>query len=132
MSQNLLLVYIIFLFLKIHQLFSDLTSALAKREDIPLNIKKVINLYTNNDSFLPYDFLSIFEFNRLEFTTNGLLTNMNLNRRGILLCFIVLYRILLIDIFKRHLFYFIKIREMDVDKLYLLRTYEKNWKIMKK
>jgi len=74
---------------------------------------------------LPYGFLSTFEFNRLEFTTDGLLTNMNLDRKGMLVCFIVLYRILLVDIFKRYLFYFKKIREMDVDVLYLLETYEK-------
>ena len=50
---------------------------------------------------------------------------MNLDRKGMLVCFIVLYRILLVDIFKRYLFYFKKIREMDVDELYLLETYEK-------
>ena len=109
----------------IHQLFSDLTSALAKRDDIPLDIKKTINLYTNDGSLLPYGFLSTFEFNRLEFTTDGLLTNMNLDRKGMIVCFIVLYRILLVDIFKRYLFYFKKIREIDLDELYLLEVYEK-------
>ena len=109
----------------IHQLFSDLTSALSKRDDIPLDVKKIINTYINDGSLLPYGFLSTFEFNRLEFTTDGLLTNMNLDRKGMLVCFIVLYRILLVDIFKRYLFYFKKIREMDVDELYLLETYEK-------
>ena len=110
----------------IHQLFSDLTSALAKRDDIPIDVKKVINLYTNDGSLLPYGFLSTFEFNRLEFTTDGLLTNMNLDRKGMLVCFIVLYRILLVDIFKRYLFYFKKVRDMDLDELYLLEVYEKH------
>ena len=110
----------------IHQLFSDLTSALAKRDDIPVDIKKIINLYTNDGSLLPYGFLSTFEFNRLEFTTDGLLTNMNLDRKGMIVCFIVLYRVLLIDIFKRYLFYFKKIREMEVDELTLLEAYEKH------
>ena len=109
----------------IHQLFSDLTSALAKRDDIPIDVKKIINLYMNDGSLLPYGFLSTFEFNRLEFTTDGLLTNMNLDRKGMLVCFIVLYRILLVDIFKRYLFYFKKIREMDLDELMLLEVYEK-------
>ena len=110
----------------IHQLFSDLTSALAKRDDIPIDVKKVINLYINDGSLLPMGFLSTFEFNRLEFTTDGLLTNMDLDRKGMLVCFIVLYRILLIDIFKRYLFYFKKIREMDLDELSLLEVYEKH------
>ena len=110
----------------VHQLFSDLTSALAKRDDIPVDVKKVINLYINDGSLLPMGFLSTFEFNRLEFTTDGLLTNMDLDRKGMLVCFIVLYRILLIDIFKRYLFYFKKIREMDLDELYLLEVYEKH------
>ena len=109
----------------IHQLFSDLTSALAKRDDIPLDVKKIINLYTTDGSLLPYGFLSTFEFNRLEFTTEGLLTNMNLDRKAMIICFIVLYRILLVDIFKRYLFYFKKVREMDLDELYLLEVYEK-------
>ena len=109
----------------VHQLFSDLTSALTKRDDIPVDIKKILNLYTNDGSLLPYGFLSTFEFNRLEFTTDGLLTNMNLDRKGMLVCFIVLYRILLVDIFKRYLFYFKKIREMDLDELLLLEVYEK-------
>ena len=110
----------------IHQLFSDLTSALAKRDDIPVDIKKIINLYTSDGSLLPYGFLSTFEFNRLEFTTDGLLTNMNLDRKGMIFFFIILYRVLLIDIFKRYLFYFKKIREMDVDELTLLEAYEKH------
>ena len=110
----------------IHQLFSDLTSALAKRDDIPVDIKKIINLYTSDGSLLPYGFLSTFEFNRLEFTTDGLLTNMNLDKKGMIVCFIILYRVLLIDIFKRYLFYFKKIREMDVDELTLLEAYEKH------
>ena len=109
----------------IHQLFSDLTSALAKKDDIPLEVKRVINSYIKDGSLLPYGFLSTFEFNRLEFTTEGLLTNMNLDRQGLLVCFIVLYRILLADIFKRYLFYFKKIREIDLDEITLLEIFEK-------
>ena len=109
----------------IHQLFSDLTSALAKREDIPTEVKNVINSFISEGSLLPYGFLSTFEFNRLEFTTDGLLTNMNLDRQGLLVCFIVLYRILLADIFKRYLFYFKKIREIDLDENTLLEVFEK-------
>ena len=109
----------------IHQLFSDLTSALAKKDDIPLEVKRVINSYIKDGSLLPYGFLSTFEFNRLEFTTEGLLTNMNLDRQGLLVCFIVLYRILLADIFKRYLFYFKKIREIDLDEITLLELFEK-------
>ena len=94
----------------VHQLFSDLTSALAKTGDIPIEVKNVLNSYINDGCLLPYGFLSTFEFNRLEFSTDGKLTNMNLDRQGLLICFIVLYRILLADIFKRYLFYFKKIR----------------------
>ena len=109
----------------IHQLYSDLTSALTKKDDIPLEVKRTINSYIKDGSLLPYGFLSTFEFNRLEFTTDGLLTNMNLDRQALLICFIVLYRILLADIFKRYLFYFKKIREMDLDEITLLELFEK-------
>ena len=109
----------------IHQLFSDLTSALAKREDIPIEVKNSINSLISEGALLPYGFLSTFEFNRLEFTTDGLLTNMNIDRQGLLVCFIVLYRILLADIFKRYLFYFKKVRDMDVDEITLLEALEK-------
>ena len=109
----------------VHQLFSDLTSALAKTGDIPIEVKNVLNSYINDGCLLPYGFLSTFEFNRLEFTTDGKLTNMNLDRQGLLICFIVLYRILLADIFKRYLFYFKKIREMDLDEMSLLEIFER-------
>ena len=109
----------------VHQIFSDLTSALTKKDDIPFEVKRVINSYIKDGSLLPYGFLSTFEFNRLEFTTEGLLTNMNLDRQGLLVCFIVLYRILLADIFKRYLFYFKKIREMDLKEITLLEIFEK-------
>ena len=109
----------------IHQLFSDLTAALTKKDDIPIEVKRVINSYITDGSLLPYGFLSTFEFNRLEFTTDGLLTNMNIDRQGLLVCFIVLYRILLADIFKRYLFYFKKIREIDLDEMTLLEIFEK-------
>ena len=109
----------------VHQLFSDLTSALAKKDDIPIEVKRVINSYITDGSLLPYGFLSTFEFNRLEFNTDGHLINMNLDRQGLLVCFIVLYRILLADIFKRYLFYFKNIREMDLEELELLEIFEK-------
>ena len=113
----------------IHQLFSDLTSAMTKKNDIPIEVRRVLSSYINDGCLLPYGFLSTFEFNRLEFTTDGLLTNMNLDRQGLLICFIVLYRILLADIFKRYLFYFKKIREMDLDEMTLLEVYEKKLEI---
>lgn len=109
----------------VHQLFSDLTSALAKTGDIPIEVKNVLNSYINDGCLLPYGFLSTFEFNRLEFSTDGKLTNMNLDRQGLLICFIVLYRILLADIFKRYLFYFKKVREMDLDEMSLLEIFER-------
>ena len=109
----------------IHQLFSDLTAAMTKKADIPIEVKRAINSFISEGSLLPYGFLSTFEFNRLEFTTDGLLTNMNLDKQGLLVCFIVLYRILLADIFKRYLFYFKKIREMDLDEITLLEIFEK-------
>ena len=109
----------------VHQLFSDLTSAFVKKGDIPIEVKRVINSYITDGSLLPFGFLSTFEFNRLEFNTDGHLINMNLERQGLLVCFIVLYRILLADIFKRYLFYFQKIREMDLEELELLEIFEK-------
>ena len=72
---------------------------------------------------MSYGFLSTFEF--LEFTNDGLLTNMSINRHSLQVSFIVLYIILLTDIFKRYLFYFKKIRELDLDEMTLLEIFEK-------
>ena len=61
---------------------------------------------------MPFGFLTTFEFNRLEFTQKVELKNMNKERQGMLVCFILLYRVILIDILKRYEKYFPKIRDM--------------------
>lgn len=96
----------------LHQFFSDLTSAFAKFDDIPAAIKKVFKLYISEKSSMPYGFLTTFEFNRLEFSQKIKLKNMNKERQAMLVCFILLYRIILIDVFKRYEKYFPKIRDM--------------------
>ena len=96
----------------IHQFFSDLTSAFAKFDDIPMSIKKIFKMYITEKSVMPFGFLTTFEFNRLEFTQKVELKNMNKERQGMLVCFILLYRVILIDILKRYEKYFPKIRDM--------------------
>lgn len=96
----------------IHQFFSDLTSAFAKFDDIPMNIKKIFKMYITEKSVMPFGFLTTFEFNRLEFTQKVELKNMDKERQGMLVCFILLYRVVLIDILKRYEKYFPKIRDM--------------------
>lgn len=96
----------------LHQFFSDLTSAFAKFDDIPAAIKKVFKLYISEKATMPYGFLTTFEFNRLEFSQKIKLKNMNKERQAMLICFILLYRIILIDVFKRYEKYFPKIRDM--------------------
>ena len=97
-------VYIIKSF--IHQFFTDLTGSFAKKKDIPSKIKKIFRTFILDNSRLPYGFLTTFEFNRLEFDTEINLKNMNIQRQSLLVGFIILYRILLIDVLRNFEVYF--------------------------
>ena len=96
----------------LHQLFNDLSSAFVQKSDIPEGIKNLFKSFIKEKSILPPGFLTTFEFNRLDFDINCKLNNMNLDRQALLIGFIILYRILLIDIFKNYLNYFPKIKDM--------------------
>ena len=100
----------------IQQLFSDLSSSSTFSQDIPDKIKKVMRNFISDKSLLPIGFLTTFEFNRLEFDTKGRLINMTGERKALLTCMIILYRVLLIDIFKKHFTYFPGLREMKPDE----------------
>ena len=96
----------------IQQLFSDLSASSTFSSDIPDRIKKVMRNFISDKSLLPIGFLTTFEFNRLEFDTKGRLINMTGERKALLTCMIILYRVLLIDIFKKHFTHFPALREM--------------------
>ena len=90
----------------IQQLFSDLSAAFTYKNDIPGNLKKIIKNFVSDGFQIPFGYLTSFEFNRLEFNTNTTLSHMNNERRAMLVCFIIFYRILILDIFRRHYNYF--------------------------
>ena len=100
----------------IQQLFSDLSASSTFSSDIPDKIKKVMRNFISDKSLLPIGFLTTFEFNRLEFDTKGRLINMTGERKALLTCMIILYRVLLIDIFKKHFTHFPGLREMKPDE----------------
>jgi hypothetical protein len=97
----------------IHQLFTDLTSSFVFKEDIPQQIKYIFNLYIKEDSLVPCEFLSSFEFNRLEFNHKLKLTNMNKERSAMMICMILLYRVILVDIFDKYHTCFTHIKTMN-------------------
>ena len=96
----------------VHQLFNDLSSAFVMSNDIPENLREILKSYIKEKSLLPPGYLTTFEFNRLEFDVNIRLNRMTLERQSLMLGFLLLYRVLLIDIFKNYLTYFPKIRDL--------------------
>ena len=96
----------------VHQLFNDLSSAFVQSNDIPQNLREILKSYIKEKSLLAPGYLTTFEFNRLEFDVNIRLNKMTLERQSLILGFLLLYRVLLIDIFKNYLTYFPKIRDL--------------------
>jgi hypothetical protein len=96
----------------VHQLFNDLSSAFVMSNDIPENLREILKSYIKEKSLLAPGYLTTFEFNRLEFDVNIRLNKMILERQSLILGFLLLYRVLLIDIFKNYLTYFPKIRDL--------------------
>ncbi len=90
----------------IQQLFSDLSSAFTYYEEIPFTIKRIVKYFISDGYQIPFGYLTTFEFNRLEFNFDSTLSHMNNERRAMLVCFILFYRILILDIFRRHYHYF--------------------------
>lgn len=96
----------------VHQLFNDLSSAFCNKTDVPEGIKILFRAYIKEKSVLPPFYLTTFEFNRLEFDINLKLNQMTPDRQALMIGFLLLYRVLLIDILKNYLTYFPKIRDM--------------------
>ena len=96
----------------IHQLYNDLTSAFINSDDLPKSIRAIFKEFIREKAQFAPGFLSTFEFNRLEFDVRCRLNNVNKQRRALIIGFVVLYRTLIVEIFKNYLTYFPKIREM--------------------
>ena len=84
----------------IQHLFSDLSSAFIYYEEIPFTIKRIVKYFISDGYQIPFGYLTTFEFNRLEFNSDSTLSHMNNERRAMLVCFILFYRILILDIFR--------------------------------
>ena len=96
----------------VHQLFNDISSAFCNKTDVPEGVKILFRAYIKEKSVLPPFYLTTFEFNRLEFDVNLRLNQMTPDRQALMVGFLLLYRVLLIDIFKNYLTYFPKLRDM--------------------
>ncbi len=96
----------------IHKLFHDLQTGIALKEDIPDYVKKIILNYILNGKYFPENFLTTFEFNRLEFDLHLKTSKMDNDRRAMVACFIVLYRVLILEILKNFPKYFVKLGKM--------------------
>lgn len=86
----------------IDRLFTDFTSAYPNKKSIPMRIRIIFKRIFNNDIPLPFNFLTNFEFNRLEYDHNLKLKNINREKGGMIICFIMFYRVLILNLFKFH------------------------------
>ena len=96
----------------IHQFFLDLSSSFAKDDDFPQTIKQIFNYFIKEGAVLPLNFLTTYEFNRLEFNHMFGLKNMNKERQAMMVCMILLYRVILVDILDKYYVYFPEVRMM--------------------
>ena len=55
---------------------------------------------------MPYNFLTSFELNRLEFSYMFGLRNMNKGKQEMMVCMLLLYRVVIADIFDKYYMYF--------------------------
>lgn len=100
----------------IHQFFSDLSANFAKVDDIPRNIKEIFTSYISEDAVMPYNFLTSFEFNRLEFSYMLGLRNMNREKQAMMVCMLLLYRVIIADIFDKYYMYFPEVNIVKVEE----------------
>ena len=100
----------------IHQFFSDLSANFAKVDDIPRNIKEIFTNYISEDAVMPYNFLTSFEFNRLEFSYMLGLRNMNREKQAMMVCMLLLYRVVIADIFDKYYMYFPEVNIIKVEE----------------
>jgi hypothetical protein len=100
----------------VHKTFHDLTTNISTKEDIPDKIKKIMINYVTNNRILPEGFLTTFEFNRLEFDLQLRIFNMTADKQAMMVCFILLYRILVLEIFTNYSVYFRKLNRVRIKK----------------
>ena len=96
----------------IHQFFLDLSSNFAKDDDFPQPIKQIFNYFIKEGAVLPLNFLTTYEFNRLEFNHMFGLKNMNRERQAMMVCMLLFYRVILVDILDKYYIYFPEVRMM--------------------
>lgn len=116
----------------IHQIFSDFTAAFVDEEAIPSRIKDIFKKYINDKSKLPFGFLTSFEFNRLEFDNEIRLTQMTNERKGMVVCFLMFYRVLICDILKNPYTYFKRLHTLKPSKQKLQKVLERRLEMIKK
>jgi len=96
----------------IHQILHDLSKNMTKNF-IQSTIKISLLKYISNGAILPEEFLTTFEFNRLEFDINMRLFNMKLDRQAMMIGFILLYRILILEILMNYKKYFKNLMDLE-------------------
>ena len=89
----------------IHIFFETIYSIFALNEDLTEYIKNFIKEFISNGKQLPLNYLTTFEFNRLEFNLNIELTNMTLERQALLISYLIFYRFFIYDILNNITYY---------------------------
>jgi len=90
----------------IHNLMNCVVSGFSKKDEIPGKIKRIfLDMVSEKVTATP-DFLSTFEFNRLEFDCKIRLKNMTIDRKALMVGFIFLYRIFITEVMSDILKYF--------------------------
>ena len=96
--------YIIKLF--IHYFFESIFSFFAKNNSMTKFTKLFIRELISEGKILPLNYLTTFEFNRLEFNINFELKNVTLERQGLLISYLIFYRFFIYDIFNNITLYY--------------------------
>ena len=107
----------------IHLFFETIYSLFAKNEDLTNYIKSFIRELISNGKQLPLNYLTTFEFNRLEFNLNLQLINMTLERQALLISYLIFYRFFIFDILNNITTYFPElIKEKSVESIISNKT----------
>lgn len=101
----------------VHQIFYELSAGLSLKGDLPANIKKILLTYISDGKYLPDNYLTTFEFNRLEFDISLALTNLKIDQQSMILGFMILYRILIIEVFSNYEKYFPDLVRLGKNKM---------------
>lgn len=90
----------------IQKMFHDLATATTDSSDIDSNIRSIVLNYIGEGKFLPPNFIPTQNFNRLQFGLNWGTKNMNNDRQSMIVCFLVLYKTVLLHILNSPELYF--------------------------